>query len=604
MLLGLLWGGFLGARQVAGIGSVLDSFENLAADWRFLAGGARVAPRGVAIAAIDDETIRQVGSYPLPRAVLAKMIGAITALKPQAIAADIAFLEAGNESETRELAGALGASRSVVAAIGVFDSEDTRHPPQRPDALTLVPAPSQVLWPTADIRAVTKAGLVNVATDAAGTPRHLPMIYLLGDNIVQSFPLVTAATALNSEVVLGPDALRIAARTTPTDLGYHLPIRYYGPRGSIRQFSAARILRGEVNPDDVRDQIVVVGATAVGTGDVFATPFDRIVPGVEVLATGITNLLAGDGLVRTLPIRWIDAATAILLSCGTVLLMAMRRAFAGIALAGLVLVAWAALNVTAFHAGYWFSVAVPLAAMIPVAAGYGIARLGLDRYVAARLAAAQATLTKFQSPVLLDHILANPRFLETPVRQNVAVLFIDLTGFSQVAEVLGPEWARDLLAGYQSLIERDVASQGGFVVSFLGDGAMILFGLPQPKPDDAVRALKAIQNLHASTAAWIKGLPPVAMERLSCRIGGHFGVAAVSRLGAVHHQHITATGDTVNIASRLLEVAKQQGGAVVVGEDLYQAGNGAATLSDLPAIAPRDIAIRGRTKPLRIRAWS
>jgi adenylate cyclase len=603
--LGLVWGGFLGARQIAGVGSGLDGLENLTVDWRFALAGARPAPRGVVIAAIDDETVREAGAYPLPRAVLANIIRGVAGFDPQAIAVDIAFLDAGPQEADLQLADALRATRSVVAAIGVFDHDDAPDSQQLPDELALVPAPSGILWPTPEIRAAAKAGLVNIATDASGIPRYIPMIYRSNDNVVPSFALAAASAALNTEPAIGPATIRLAARTTATDFGYHLPLRYYGPRGSIAQFSAARILRGELDPGEVRGQVVVLGATAVGTGDTFATPFDRVMPGVEVFATGISNLLAGDGLVRTALVRGIDAGTAIVLPFVTVLLMAMRRNLAGLGFAGLLFVAWGALIFAAFRAGYWLSAAVPLAALIPVAAAYGAARLGLERYGSARLAADRATLARFQSPLLLAHILRNPGFLEKPVHQNVAAVFIDLSGFTGVAETLGPAWARDLLAAFQALIEHDVVAHEGFVVSFMGDGAMTIFGLPEPRADDASRALRAVTRLSASMTAWLRTLPPVARDALSARIGGHFGPAVVSRLGPTHHQHITATGDTVNVTSRLLEVAKQQQCAVVVSEDLCAAG--AAAAGDdamIPDTRILEVEIRGRAQPMRIRAWS
>ncbi len=209
---------------------------------------------------------------------------------------------------------------------------------------------------------------------------------------------------------------------------------------------------------------------------------------------------------------------------------------------------------------------------------------------------------RFQSPLLVGHILKNPKFLETPVHQNVAAVFLDLSGFTGVTETLGPAWARDLLAGFQALIERDVVAHQGFVVSFMGDGAMIIFGLPEPRPDDASRALLAVKRLHASMTAWLGALPPVARDRLSARIGGHFGPAVVSRLGPAHHQHITATGDTVNVTSRLLEVAKQQHCVVVVSEELCAAANAPALPGDA-TVATLEVDIRGRAQPLCIRTW-
>jgi adenylate cyclase len=598
---GVLWGGFLGVRQIAGVSSALDSIEHLTVDWRFKIIGAQPAPRSVVIAAIDDETIREAGGYPLPRAVLARIVRELAAFNPQAIGIDIAFLDAGQPEADSEFAEALRSTRSVVAAIGLFDSDSGPAVRRQALDLSLAPSPSRILWPTATIDHAAKSGLVNIATDAAGIPRHIPMVYRVGNAVFPSFALATASVALNTEPVLGSDILKLAARTTRTDLGYHMPIRYYGPRGGIRQFSAARILQGTLDPDDVRGQVVLVGVTAVGVGDTFATPFDRVVPGVEISATGITNLLAGDGLIRTPPIRMIDAGAAVLLPLITILLMAMSSVTAGLGFAALLFMLWGGATVLAFREGYWLSIAVPMAAVVPIAFGYGAARIGLDRRIANRLTMERARLTKFQSPLLLNHILSKTGFLEQPATQNVAVVFLDLSDFTGVAEGLGPKWARDLLLAFQGLIDREVLALDGFVVSFMGDGAMIVFGLPEPRPDDGSRALQAINRLQASINAWLQDLPPIAKERLSVRIGGHYGPAVVSRLGAAHHQHITATGDTVNVTSRLLEVAKQQQCSIVVSEDLYVAANLAGASPG--AVADLEVKLRGRAQLLRVKTW-
>ena len=129
--------------------------------------------------------------------------------------------------------------------------------------------------------------------------------------IVPSFALASAAAALNTDPVLGKDVVKLRARSVALDLGYHLPLRFYGPSGSFREFGAWRAVSGELEPDDVRGQVVVVGATATGTGDRFATPFDRVTPGVEIFATAISNLLAGDGLIRDGVTRGIDAVVAV-----------------------------------------------------------------------------------------------------------------------------------------------------------------------------------------------------------------------------------------------------------------------------------------------------
>ena len=70
-----------------------------------------------------------------------------------------------------------------------------------------------------------------------------------------------------------------------------------------------------------------------------------------------------------------------------------------------------------------------------------------------------------------------------------------------------------------------------------------------------------------------KSLPPSIASRTGFKIGAHFGPIVASRLGGGSHQHITATGDSVNVASRLMEVAAKQGAVLAVSDDLLrQAG--------------------------------
>ncbi len=178
-------------------------------------------------------------------------------------------------------------------------------------------------------------------------------------------------------------------------------------------------------------------------------------------------------------------------------------------------------------------------------------------------------------------------------------MFLDLSGSTGVAEALGPERSRDLLSAMQTLVEGEVTAHGGVVITYMGDGVLAVFGLPKPRKDDAAQALATVEALHESMTAWLVNLPPAARERLDFRIGLHFGPAILSRLGSPTQQQITATGDTVNVASRLLEVAKQQHCRVVVTEDLFQAANApTAPANDTAGYAPLTVSIRGRASDL------
>ena len=320
-----------------------------------------------------------------------------------------------------------------------------------------------------------------------------------------------------------------------------------------------------------RDKVVIVGVTATGASDLFATPFDRVAPGAEVFATAIGNLMAGDGLTRTPSTRRLDANIAIALPVLMIALMAMRGAATGLALAGLIFALWLGGVFLAFINGYWLGVASPLASVGPLTVGFAAARSIVERRAGAKIAVENSTLAKFQSPLLLEQLQREPDFLEKPVRQDVAVMFVDLSGSTGVAEALGPEWTRDLFGAMQTLVEGEVTAHGGVVINYMGDGILAVFGLPKPRPNDAARALATVEALHDSTINWLANLPSAARDRLDFRIGLHFGPAILSRLGSPTQQQISVTGDTVNVASRLLEVAKQEACRLVVSEDLFEA---------------------------------
>src|SRR5277367_3311359 len=152
-------GAALGAQEINGLASPLDRVENLTLDWRFLLAGARPAPSSVVIVAIDDETLSEAGSGAPTREMMARLVRALAGFHPRSIAIDIAFLNPRSEEGDAELANALKAAPTVVAAIGVFDSVDPSGRAAEPGDLALAPKPSSVLWPIDVIRSAAQVGL-------------------------------------------------------------------------------------------------------------------------------------------------------------------------------------------------------------------------------------------------------------------------------------------------------------------------------------------------------------------------------------------------------------------------------------------------------------
>src|SRR5258708_22891173 len=97
-------------------------------------------------------------------------------------------------------------------------------------------------------------------------------------------------------------------------------------------------------------------------------------------------------------------------------------------------------------------------------------------------------LEQFQAPGIQQWLSKDPDFLNQPVRQSAAIVFIDLSGFTSLSERLGPDKVRELLKDFHALVDREAVACGGMITSFLGDGPMTPFGLPEATPDHAFPA--------------------------------------------------------------------------------------------------------------------
>jgi adenylate cyclase len=592
--LALAWAGVLAARHIEGRASFLDRLEAPLLDLRFAVAGPLPAPRDILIVAIDDETVHEANSYPLPRWTVAQLVQRIRRLGASAIGVDILFLEPGPEADDIALATALAETGAVIAAAAIFPAGA-----ERGETELGIPQAARMIWPDERFRKVAAVGTVNIATDQGGTLRHAPLVLGGPDGIVPSFPLRLAAGVVGGGPVLAKDAVRIGSVAVPTDLAWALPLRFYGPRGTVPTVSAAAILKSDALRDMVQGRAVLIGATAIGTGDVFATPFDPVLPGVEVLATATSHLLHADGLLRNGRVRRIDAVAALGLAALSAGALALLPPGAGLLLAAALWAAWLAATLVAFWSGYWLSAVLPLAAAAPGMTFGLLGRQALDRIRTGRLLRSEENLRRFQAPALAARLATDPAYLGEPVALEAAVLFLDLNGFTGVSERLGPERTRAMLKGFHAALCEAVEGRGGVVMNFMGDGAMALFGVPDPASDDAARALLASAEVVQAVRAWLSVQADGTGAEIGIRVGAHYGPVILSRLGSAAQEQITATGDSVNVASRLLEVAKHLGAALVVTDDLIRA---AGSPPDFVAALEgrRRVDIRGRVQPLEI----
>jgi len=192
------------------------------------------------------------------------------------------------------------------------------------------------------------------------------------------------------------------------------------------------------------------------------------------------------------------------------------------------------------------------------------------------------------------HGYTQPPYLAGEER-NIVVLFADLRSFTGMAERKLPYDLVFVLNSYFKVAGEAVAQAGGVIDKFLGDGVMALFGIESGSSEGCRSALAAASSIVGGVKYLNQLLATELAEPLKIGIGIHAGPAVVGRMGYGPAVHLTAIGDTVNVASRLQDLTKEYACEMVISEQVaQQAGLNVASF-------PRhELTVRNRREPLTI----
>ncbi len=570
---------------------ILQEIEGRSLDWRIRLRGVQPAPETVAIVAIDDRTLAMLGRFPLPRATLAEAVGRLTEAGATTVALDLLLLEREQPSDGFVLSHGDLALRdalarqgsSVLAAALLFDLEGEplgeearqaldaasfRLVERPPDGGLAVPRASGALVPIAPFVRVAAIGHVNLILEPDAAPRRLHLAVGVERALLPAFALETARLQRGlkpDDVRLSLDGrLQLGGRHLALDASFGLPIDYFGPRGTVPTYSLADLLQDRLDPELFAGRAVLLGATAVGVGDYFPSPFSQALPGVEVLATTVANLLAADSLGRPLWLTGWEALACLLAALAAFAAANLpnpRLAALGVAIGFL---AWPAVAYLLFlEASLWVNATLPSLSYLASAALIAGGRATYERHLRREAERQRGNLARYVSPLMAEQLASEevPSFDQR--EQDAAILFFDLAGFTSLAQTAGPGATAAFLKEFHGRLAEVVSRHAGVVEQFVGDGAMVIFGLPQPRPDDPVRALACARDLLVTLGRW--------RPELRARAGLHFGPVVMARLGGQSQGQVAAAGDTVNLASRLEALASDAGWALVASDALIAA---------------------------------
>lgn len=209
----------------------------------------------------------------------------------------------------------------------------------------------------------------------------------------------------------------------------------------------------------------------------------------------------------------------------------------------------------------------------------------------------RGSFRKYLDPKLADALIADQNVDTEAIgkKRQIAVLFVDVRGFTQMAEALKetPELVVEILNDYLELTTNAVFNNGGSVDKFIGDATMALFNGFMPQEDYIYHAVKAAWEMVEGAEAITKPVRERLGINLAYGIGVHCGEAIVGNLGPAFRKDYTAIGDMVNIASRLESNADRS--EILISKDVYDALKGRIKAEEIG-----EMLLKGKTESLEV----
>jgi adenylate cyclase len=590
----------------------------------------------IAVVDIDETSIRQVGQWPWPRTEVARLIDRLGQLGAAGIAFDLVFAEPDRTSLRQAALDLSKAGAKVILPEGLRDNDallaeafsqarvtaglvlSNQLEGQLPDPKTGFAVSGEA--PEAYL-ASFKGGLANLTplNDAAaglgffsfpaspdGIVRNVPLVAFSGGKLYPALAVealrlaqgagsvVIRATGGSGEANTGRPAmtaLKVGALEVPTGPAGEFRLYYSGLPALVR-ISAARLLDPDIAPeiaDLISGRIVLIGSSAVGLRDIVATPLSSAVPGVEVHAEIIDQIIGGNFLNRPDWAQGAEIAAAMLM---TVLLLVAVLLF------GPLLGATTALALVAVSVGgAWFAFAHGSLLLNPILPSLSVAFVYLAATALLLLITdrerqfVRHAFSQYLAPALVERLADNPSALALGGEiRELTVLFCDIRGFTALSENLDPQELTRLLNRFFTPMTEILLKSGATIDKYVGDQIMAFWNAPLETNDHPRRACVAVMEMVEALA----DLNTRELVQIDVGIGLSTGPCCVGNLGSAQRFSYSAIGDTVNIAARFEGLTKQLKIAVLLTE------NTAQRVSDLRILEVDLVCVVGRRKPLAV----
>lgn len=499
----------------------------------------------IRIIKIDEKTLAELGQYNtwdrnIP-AELVELLNADPDMAPAVLTFDILYMNDLTGDGDARFAKACEDAGNVITANNLV-YEKTAKQDANGDYYVDELHIRMVEKPYEALNAVTRTGFANTTQDRDGYIRQALAYEDADGERIYSLAYETYAAYMEST---GSEPVMPALYANNK-----FDFTYTGNSGSYEAVSLCDVLNGTVDARTFKDCIVFVGAYAPGMQDAFhvAVQRDTQMYGVEIHANIVEALMDGKTAVPVNRLL-ISAFLALMTGLFCVLMLHVRVRISGICMV-LLIACELGIGLRLYQTGY----------VIPLVGFPLVIAVSYVSYVLFQLLMEQkkrqevlGVLKKYVAPQVVEEVSKSGEFhVELGgERRQIAVMFVDIRGFTSMSEKVEPEQVVGILNTYLSLTTSAIFKNGGTLDKFIGDATMAVFNAPLDLDDYIYKAVCTALDIVNGSKEMEQQLLEKYGREISFGIGIHCGPAVVGNIGCDFRMDYTAIGDTVNTASRL-----------------------------------------------------
>lgn len=536
------------------------------------------------IVAIDDKTLQEYGpmnqwSRDISRQVV-EVLNQDETKRPAVITFDIMYLENTDEAVDQAFADACAEAGNVVTAFNIQFKEQPEMDESGKVTFNKFYI-DEVDLPIAPLQESTAYGYANTIVDEDGyVRRFMPEITQEG--------VTYHSLATQTYIKYMESQGKAPALPNMWIENNIVPFKYACGTGGYSVVSLCDVLNGTVNPAIFTNGIVFVGAYASGLMDSYvpAISHGTQMYGVEIQAS-ITDALLNFNYQQEVSKTVYALVASVLVAVYAFISQKLKVVPSAIMMVVLAIGSVIVAKVS-FDNGYILPILVlPLMLIISYAVnvilGY-IAEIKRRKQIV-------GVFKQYMAPQIVDEISKKKDFKVElgGERRHIAVLFVDIRGFTTMSEVLKPEEVVEILNEYLSLTTQSIFNNKGTLDKFVGDATMAVFNAPLDLDDYIYRAVKTAWDMKAGSEALAEKFEKRFGRSVAFGIGVNCGDAVVGNIGCEFRMDYTAIGDTVNTAARLESNAKR--GQILISQEVYD------NVKDRVEVTPvGEIPLKGKEK--------